>query len=99
MLPYLVLDYLFMHVVKFDGPAATGGVLVHSIAKYVSFVNSVVSAQLARFGLHGGMASAISLCFLTPWLQIIKRQAELSNPHKCEVGIIGTRTCEWPRIP
>jgi len=58
-----------IHGSKFDNPAnpvAPGGVLDNSItpAKYVSFVNYVDSTQLARFGLHDGMYSAISIVLL-----------------------------------
>ena len=60
-----------IHNSKFDGPVnpiatRAQGVLDHSIApaKYVFFVNSVDSAQLARFGLHDGMASTWRLLFL-----------------------------------
>ena len=55
-----------IHGSKFDNPAnpvAPGGVLDGSItpAKYISFVNYVDSTQLARFGLHNGMYSDISI--------------------------------------
>ena len=55
-----------IHGSKFDNPAnpiAVGGVLDSSItpAKYVSFVNYIDPVQLARFGLHNGRESVISL--------------------------------------
>jgi hypothetical protein len=49
-----------IHNTKFDDPAhpvAPGGVLDSSIkpATYVSFVDYLDDAQLARFGVHNGM--------------------------------------------